>query len=88
LAHPKAPIQKYDVDSARSRLEDPQAWHKNITPERKRQQEIRRMVKDAKATVNKWETWKDARSGALAKLDALGATITRKDHKEDWQEEY
>jgi hypothetical protein len=86
-ASPKPPVQAYSVEHARKQLEDPQAWHKNIVIVKERKAAIRCMVKDAKATVSKWEAWKASRKLALEALDAIGATSIRKDHKNDWNDE-
>lgn len=85
-AHPKPPVQQYEVDSARRQLEDPEAWHKNIKSAKDRRAAIRQMIKDAKAIIKKYENWRKARARAVEKLDHLGASITTKDHKEDWQD--
>lgn len=86
-ANPNPPVAEHEVKHAESILSDPQAWHKNIKPERKRQAEIRKLVKGAKETMARFKKWRDRRLLALKAMDNLGGTTIHKDAKLDWEDD-
>lgn len=86
-ANPKPPCADYEYESYLKRIEDPHAWHKNITDKKERAKAIRTMVKDAKEAVKKYEAWKARRKAAEALLDSVGCVRIFKDAKLSWQDD-
>lgn len=86
-ANPKPPVSSFDYESAKKRLEDPESWHKNVTPVSERKKRIKEMVANAKNTVKRHDNWMARRKVAESMLDDIGATRVFKDAKLSWGED-
>jgi hypothetical protein len=83
-ANPKPPFPSYDYEGALKRIEEPEAWHKNIANPKERKKAIREMVKSARETVKTYDTWKARRAAAEKLLDGIGCQKVFKDAKLSW----
>ena len=86
-ANPKPPVSIHEVARAKSQLDDPQQWHKGVSPKKERQRMIREMIKEALAKVKLYETWQKQRAKAMELLDRMGAAVEQKDAKLTWEDD-
>lgn len=86
-ASPRAPVSESEYRRALNQLNDPTAWHRNITNKPERAREIQIMVKRAKELKEQREEWEANREAAMKALDNIGATKVFKDAKDNWGSE-
>ncbi len=85
--NPKPPVPSYEYERAKSQIEKPEDWHKNIADKDEQKRERKQMVEAAKKTVKKFETWVNRRHAAELVLDDIGGTKAFKDAKLSWDDD-
>lgn len=85
--NPKPPVASYDYERAKSQIEKPDDWHKNIVDKDEQTRLRKHMVVEAKKTVKKFETWVKRRHAAELVLDDIGGTKVFKDAKLSWSDD-
>ena len=85
--NPKPPVPSYDYERAKSQIEKPDDWHKNIEDKTQQAKARKEMVVAAKKTVKKFETWVNRRHAAELVLDDIGGTKAFKDAKLSWSDD-
>lgn len=84
--NPKPPVASFDYERAKSQIEKPDEWHKNIADKAEQSRARKEMVVEAKKTVKKFETWVNRRHAAEIVLDDIGGSKAFKDAKLSWDD--
>lgn len=87
-ANPGPNIRRSDVERAERILANPEALGKDTVDPKRRRAFIRSQVKEAKELMAQVKRHEARRELALAALDNLGGTITEKDAKLSWGDDY
>lgn len=84
--NPKPPVPSYEYESAKSKIEKPNDWHKNIADKEEQARLRKEMVAESQKTVKKFETWVNRRHAAEIVLDDIGGSKAFKDAKLSWED--